>query len=52
MVPNNFDTKMLIILPTKEIKLFHSGSQVGIAYMVGVIIEEKNKHIFSPGYFG
>jgi hypothetical protein len=52
MVPNNFDTKMLRILPTKEIKLFHSGSRVGLAYMPRAIFEEEKKDIFSPGYFG
>ena len=46
MVPNNFDTKMLRILPTKEIKLFHSGSRVGLAYMLGLIFQEENKDIF------
>jgi hypothetical protein len=51
MVPNNFDTKMLRILPTKEIKLFHSGSRVGLAYMPRAIFEEEKKDIFSPGYF-
>jgi hypothetical protein len=33
MVPNNFDTKMLRTLPTKEIKVYHSPSRVGLAYM-------------------
>jgi len=51
MVPNNFDTKMLIILPTKEIKVFHSSSQVGIAYMLFTALERKNRNIFSSGYF-
>jgi hypothetical protein len=43
---------MLITLLTKEIKVFHSPSQVGLAYMVAGILERKKRDIFSPGYFG
>ena len=43
---------MLRTLPTKEIKVFHSPSQVGLAYMVVGVPERKNTDIFSLGYFG
>jgi hypothetical protein len=37
---------MLRTLPTKEIKLFHSGFRVGIAYMVLGVLERKNRDFF------
>jgi hypothetical protein len=37
---------MLRTLPTKEIKLFHSGFRVGIAYMVRGVLERKNRDFF------
>jgi hypothetical protein len=37
---------MLRTLPTKEIKVFHSSSQVGLAYMVLGTVERKNKVFF------
>jgi hypothetical protein len=37
---------MLRILPTKEIKVFHSPSQVGLAYMVVGALERKNGGFF------
>jgi hypothetical protein len=43
---------MLTTLLTKEIKVFHSPSQVGLAYMVVGILERKKRDIFSTGYFG
>jgi hypothetical protein len=43
---------MLRTLLTKEIKVFHSPSQVGLAYMVVGILERKKRDIFSTGYFG
>jgi hypothetical protein len=43
---------MLRTLLTKEIKVFHSSSQVGLAYMVVGILEPKKRDIFSTGYFG
>jgi hypothetical protein len=43
---------MLTTLLTKEIKVFHSPSQVGLAYMVVGILERKKRDIFSIGYFG
>jgi hypothetical protein len=43
---------MLRTLPTKEIKVFHSSSQVGLAYMVVAGLERKKRDIFSSGYFG
>src|SRR5258708_4207649 len=43
---------MLRTLLTKEIKLFHSCFQVGLAYMVAAIFERKKRHFFSTGYFG
>jgi hypothetical protein len=43
---------MLRTLLTKEIKVFHSPSQVGLAYMVASILERKKRDIFSAGYFG
>jgi hypothetical protein len=43
---------MLRTLLTKEIKVFHSLSQVGLAYMVVGGLERKKKDIFSTGYFG
>jgi hypothetical protein len=46
MVPNDFDTKMLRILPTKEIKVFHSASQVGIAYILVALASEKIRIFF------
>jgi hypothetical protein len=42
---------MLRTLLTKEIKVFHSSSQVGLAYMVVGILEPKKRDIFSTGYF-
>jgi hypothetical protein len=42
---------MLRTLLTKEIKVFHSPSQVGLAYMVAGILERKKRDIFSGGYF-
>jgi hypothetical protein len=42
---------MLRILLTKEIKVFHSSPQVGLAYMLFASIERKNRDIFSLGYF-
>jgi hypothetical protein len=43
---------MLRTLLTKEIKLFHSSSGVGLAYMLVGILERKKWDIFSVGYFG
>jgi hypothetical protein len=43
---------MLRTLLTKEIKVFHSPSQVGLAYMVVDKFEREKRDIFSPGYFG
>jgi hypothetical protein len=37
---------MLRILPTKEIKVFHSPSQVGLAYMVVGLLERKKRIFF------
>jgi hypothetical protein len=37
---------MLRTLPTKEIKVFHSGLRVGIAYMVLGVLERKNGDFF------
>jgi hypothetical protein len=37
---------MLRTLPTKEIKVFHSSSRVGLAYMVRGAVERKNKDFF------
>jgi hypothetical protein len=37
---------MLRTLPTKEIKVFHSSSGVGIAYMVLGLLERKNRDFF------
>jgi hypothetical protein len=42
---------MLIILLTKEINVFHSSAQVGLAYMVFPSVERENWDIFSLGYF-
>jgi hypothetical protein len=52
MVPRRFGIKMLRTLLTKEIKVFHSPSQVGLAYMVDDILERKKRDIFAIGYFG
>jgi hypothetical protein len=52
MVPRHFGIKMLRTLLTKEIKVFHSPSQVRLAYMVGDILERKKRDIFATGYFG
>jgi hypothetical protein len=43
---------MLRTLLTKEIKVFHSLTQVGLAYMVVGILERKKSGIFSTSYFG
>jgi hypothetical protein len=43
---------MLTTLLTKEIKVFHSPSQVGLAYMVAGVLERKKRDIFSIGCFG
>jgi hypothetical protein len=43
---------MLRTLLTKEIKVFHSSSQVGLAYMVVGNLEREKRDIFSTGYFG
>ena len=43
---------MLRTLLTKEIKVFHSRSEVGLAYMVDGIFGRKKRYIFSAGYFG
>jgi hypothetical protein len=43
---------MLRTLLTKEIKVFHSPSQVGLAYMFAGIFQRKKRDIFLPGYFG
>jgi hypothetical protein len=43
---------MLRTLLTKEIKVFHSSSRVGLAYMVVGILEPKKRNFFSTGYFG
>jgi hypothetical protein len=43
---------MLRTLLTKEIKVFHSLSQVGLAYMVVGGLERKKRDIFWTGYFG
>jgi hypothetical protein len=43
---------MLRTLLTKEIKVFHSLSRVGLAYMVVGILERKKSDIFKPSYFG
>jgi hypothetical protein len=37
---------MLRTLPTKEIKVFHSSCQVGLAYMVVDLFERKNRDFF------
>jgi hypothetical protein len=42
---------MLRTLLTKEIKVFHSPSQVGLAYMVAGILEREKRDIFLIGYF-
>jgi hypothetical protein len=52
MVPRHFGIKMLRTLLTKEIKVFHSSSQVGLAYMVVGNLEREKRYIFSTGYFG
>jgi hypothetical protein len=43
---------MLRTLLTKEIKVFHSPFQVGLAYMLSGVLVRKNSDIFSSGYFG
>jgi hypothetical protein len=43
---------MLTTLLTKEIKVFHSSSQVGLAYMVVGYLEPGKRDNFSTGYFG
>jgi hypothetical protein len=37
---------MLRILPTKEIKVFHSSSQVGLAYIVRTPLKRKSRIFF------
>jgi hypothetical protein len=38
--------KLLRTLPTKEIKVFHSSSQVGLAYMVVGMLKRKKRDYF------
>ena len=52
VVRRHFCIKMLRTLLTKEIKVFHSLSRVGLAYMVVDILERKKSGFFVTSYFG